>query len=140
MTQFPDDVSLSTSSSSPGIDMMAQTSGFHIAALSDSDTASDAIPSETSDDRAFILSDSERLSYFSSTSSEASTAGLCPWCSVPSNRANAVGYGHPCHGYETNALKPREAIKLPLSSITRRIAVKHGLEIEQYLVLWASWE
>jgi hypothetical protein len=42
--------------------------------------------------------------------------------------------------YKTNSIKPRDTIMLPVSSITRRIVVEYGHEVEQRLVLWASWE
>ena len=43
-----------------------------ISDLAEADTTSEDIPSETSDDRAFVVSDTDQLSYFSSDSSEAS--------------------------------------------------------------------
>lgn len=93
MALLPDDVSDSSSSPSADMNVISQASHVHITDLSylaDSDSASDDIPSETTDDRVFIVSDTERLSYFSSTSSEASITEICPSCSVRSNVADAV--------------------------------------------------
>jgi hypothetical protein len=42
--------------------------------------------------------------------------------------------------HKTNYVKPRDTIKLPVGSITRRIVVDYGHEVEQRLVLWALWE
>lgn len=86
----------SSSSSFPAVHMTSLVSDFHVAGLSylaDSDSASEDFPSETSDDRAFIASDTERSSYFSSSSSasEASITDICPSCSARSNGVDAVG-------------------------------------------------
>lgn len=81
--------------SSPAAD--SQSAGLSY--LADSDTASEDIPSETSDDRAFIASETEESSFFSSASSEVSISDICPWCSTRSNVVDAVG--DPRHNYGT---------------------------------------
>ncbi|KAI2791710.1 hypothetical protein POX_c04582 [Penicillium oxalicum] len=95
-----------------------------ISGLTGSDTASEDIPSETSDDRAFIVSDTDQLSYFSTDSSEASDSSLFQYDPSYNNIVDA----------------PRDWMKLPIREITRKIVLEYGHEVEQYLVLWCYWE
>ncbi|KAJ5798946.1 uncharacterized protein N7503_006451 [Penicillium pulvis] len=76
-----------------------------------SETASETIQSETSEDRDFVISDTDQLSYASPSSSNLSNASL-----------------------------KEKGLKKPIKTITRRSVDRNGRRVVQYLVLWYSWE
>ncbi|KAJ5642496.1 hypothetical protein N7490_006496 [Penicillium lividum] len=76
-----------------------------------SETASETIQSETSEDRDFVIADTDQLSYASLSSSNLSNASL-----------------------------KEKGVKKPIKTITRRSVDRNGRRVVQYLVLWYSWE
>ncbi|KAJ5640328.1 uncharacterized protein N7484_008190 [Penicillium longicatenatum] len=75
------------------------------------ESESDSVQSETSEDREFIISDTEELSYYSDKSSN-----------------NGESYGL------------NIGVKFPAKTITKRTICRDGRQETQYLVLWYSWE
>ncbi|CAG8224749.1 unnamed protein product [Penicillium nalgiovense] len=74
--------------------------------------------SETSEDRAFIVSDGDQ-SYNSNRSSGSS---------------NYSQHSHHMHEDDSSDLK------IPISTIAKRIIHQNNSSVVQYLVLWRSWE
>ncbi|KAJ5533348.1 hypothetical protein N7494_009900 [Penicillium frequentans] len=81
---------------------------------------SSTVPSETSDDRDFIASDSERLSYTSHDSSDVL------YLFHGSSRAEGE------FGVQDG--------KIPIKTIARQSVMQNGQPVTKYLVLWYSWE
>ncbi|KAJ6003791.1 hypothetical protein N7540_011198 [Penicillium herquei] len=75
-------------------------------------------PSETSEDRAFVVSDGEPSRSASSTSSFPGT-----------NQLPSVEQDESCVGR-----------RWPVGTIAKRLVNGDGHLVEQYLVLWCSWE
>ncbi|KAJ5642717.1 hypothetical protein N7490_001776 [Penicillium lividum] len=81
---------------------------------------SSTVPSETSDDRDFIASDTERLSHASHDSSDAL------YLFHGSSRADGE------FGVQDG--------KIPIKTIARQSVIQNGQSVTKYLVLWYSWE
>ncbi|OQD78096.1 hypothetical protein PENANT_c089G04323 [Penicillium antarcticum] len=90
--------------------------------ITHSDFESEYIPSETSEDRDFVVSDSESLSCVSVETSAPERSDY----NILDDDVGVVGTGD-------------KSIK-PLKTITKRTVNRNGRETVQYLVLWYSWE
>ncbi|KAJ6105187.1 hypothetical protein N7523_010261, partial [Penicillium sp. IBT 18751x] len=90
-----------------------------------SDIDYDYVPSETSEDRAFIASDTEDLSCCSdrTSDSEKSVQNILDEYLMDRDEETTTG---------------RE--KRPVKAIARRTLYRNGSPETQYLVLWYSWE
>ncbi|KAJ5737472.1 uncharacterized protein N7483_002597 [Penicillium malachiteum] len=81
---------------------------------------SSTVPSETSDDRDFIASDTERLSYASHHSS---------------------GDSYPFTGFSRSHEEfGVQGGKIPIKTLARQSVTQDGQSVTKYLVLWYSWE
>ncbi|CAI7611305.1 unnamed protein product [Penicillium viridicatum] len=77
--------------------------------------------SETSEDRAFVVSDGDQSPY--------------------SNRSSgSSNYSQHCHHIHDNDSSDLIGQKIPISTIAKRVIHRNGSSIVQYLVLWRSWE
>ncbi|KAI3095273.1 hypothetical protein CBS147333_9809 [Penicillium roqueforti] len=76
--------------------------------------------SETSEDRAFVVSDGDQSPY--------------------SNRSSgSSNYSQHCHMHDNDS-SDLIGQKIPISTIAKRVIHQNGSSIVQYLVLWRSWE
>ncbi|KAF2997501.1 hypothetical protein E8E15_000416 [Penicillium rubens] len=77
--------------------------------------------SETSEDRAFVVSDGDQSPY-SNRSSESSI------------------YSQHCHHRHDDDFSKPVGHKIPISTIAKRVIHQNDSPVVQYLVLWRSWE
>ncbi|KAJ5562657.1 hypothetical protein N7535_002897 [Penicillium sp. DV-2018c] len=89
-----------------------------------SELDSDYVPSEMSEDRAFLASDTEELSYVSDDSSNMED----PVMSM-------------IYDYSTRGDRKIPSLeKKPIKAIAKREITRNGQLKTEYLVLWCSWE
>ncbi|KAJ5346178.1 uncharacterized protein N7506_000254 [Penicillium brevicompactum] len=98
--------------------------GSDVEDITNSDLESEYVPSETSEDREFVVSDSESLSGVSIRSSD------------------PEGSGYNILNDEIGDVVTKQSIKgiKALKTITKRTVNLNGRQVIQYLVLWYSWE
>ncbi|CAG8136611.1 unnamed protein product [Penicillium nalgiovense] len=77
--------------------------------------------SETSEDRAFVVSDGDQSPY--------------------SNRfSESSNYSQHCHHRHDGDFSNPVGHKIPISTIAKRVIHQNDSPVVQYLVLWRSWE
>ncbi|KAF7589631.1 hypothetical protein BBP40_004004 [Aspergillus hancockii] len=91
-----------------------------------SEQSAEAIPSETSDDRAFVISDSEQVSDGESSEDNIVARNM----SLIDPDADGVTTSQDSHARDLR----------PIRIIAKRSIVQDGEPVIQYLVLWCSWE
>ncbi|KAF4765431.1 hypothetical protein HAV15_003326 [Penicillium sp. str.  len=96
--------------------------GSDVEDITHSDLESEYVPSETSEDREFVVSDSESLSGVSIKSSDPEGSGY----TILNDEIGDVA----------TTIKGIKALK----TITKRTVNLNGRQVIQYLVLWYSWE
>ncbi|KAJ5146609.1 uncharacterized protein N7515_001173 [Penicillium bovifimosum] len=89
-----------------------------------SELDSDYVPSEMSEDRAFLASDTEELSYVSDNSSNMEDFVM------------SIIYDYSSHGDRKIPSLEKKLIK----AIAKREITRNGQLRTEYLVLWCSWE
>jgi hypothetical protein len=109
--------------------------------ITNSDFESEYVPSETSEDRDFVVSDSESLSGVSIKSSDPRRSG---YTIINDEIEDVVTVSQHPFWREINfdiiiEKQSIEGIK-PLRTITKRTVNLNGCQVIQYLVLWYSWE
>ncbi|KAJ6027443.1 uncharacterized protein N7446_003964 [Penicillium canescens] len=102
--------------------------------ITHSDFESEYIPSETSEDRDFVVSDSESLSCVSIETSAPESSGY-------NILHDGVGVVGTCEiGFDIIIEEQGDKSIKPLRTIAKRIVNRNGRQTVQYLVLWYSWE
>jgi hypothetical protein len=109
--------------------------------ITHSDLESEYIPSETSEDRDFVVSDSESLSCVSIETSAPESPGY----NILNDGVGVVGtvskYLFQCEiGFDIIIEEQGDKSIKPLRTITKRTVNRNGRQTVQYLVLWYSWE
>ncbi|KAJ5300202.1 hypothetical protein N7508_007445 [Penicillium antarcticum] len=109
--------------------------------ITHSDFESEYIPSETSEDRDFVVSDSESLSCVSVETSAPERSDY----NILDDDVGVVGtvsqHLFQCEiGFEIIIEEQGDKSIKPLKTITKRTVNRNGRETVQYLVLWYSWE
>ncbi|KAJ5461012.1 uncharacterized protein N7458_002564 [Penicillium daleae] len=89
----------------------------------DSDTQSESVPSETSEDRNFVVSDTDQLSYLSDSSSRSYDSESMVFKNLDQEISVSSG-----------------GLKIPIKTIAQRVVSYEGRQVTQNLVLWYSWE
>ncbi|KAJ6019480.1 hypothetical protein N7522_001547 [Penicillium canescens] len=102
--------------------------------ITHSDLESEYVPSETSEDRDFVVSDSESLSCISIETSAPERSGY----NIHNDEVDGVGT---CEiDFDIIIEEQGDKSIKPLKTITKRTVNRNGRQTVQYLVLWYSWE
>jgi hypothetical protein len=109
--------------------------------ITHSDLESEYVPSETSEDRDFVVSDSESLSCVSIETSAPERSGY----TILNDEVGVVGMvsRHLFRreiGFDIIIEEQGDKSIKPLKTITKRTVNCNGRQRVQYLVLWYSWE
>lgn len=93
--------------------------------------------SETSEDRAFVVSDGDQSPYSNRSSVSSDYSQHCP--DVQDNDSSDLVS---CMGrsYSVNKLTSQIGQKMPIGTIAKRVIHQGDSSAVQYLVLWRSWE
>lgn len=101
---------------------------------------SSVIPSETSEDRDFIVSDTENLSNASAESTEGFNSYYCDSCRCDGKCGVKVSKRQKLQMKPLSQRNQPQGEKVAIKTIAKHSVTRDEHEVTRYLVLWYSWE